>query len=66
MNQHRYQFYSVIVPSYNREDEIRELLASFEKLDFPADRYELIIADDGSTDSTAAPEPLASSRHSTS
>ena len=54
MNQHRYQFYSVIVPSYNREDEIRELLASFEKLDFPADRYELIIADDGSTDSTAA------------
>ncbi len=50
----RYPFYSVIVPSYNREVEIRELLESFTRLDFPPDRYELIIADDGSTDDTAA------------
>ena len=48
------RFYSVIVPSYNREDEIRELLDSFARLDFHRDRYELIIADDGSTDGTAA------------
>lgn len=45
--------YSIIVPSYNRKDEIKELIASFEKLDFPTDRYELIIVDDGSTDGTA-------------
>ncbi len=45
--------YSIIVPSYNRKDEIKELIGSFKKLNFPADRYELIIADDGSTDGTA-------------
>ncbi len=45
-------YYSVIVPSYNRKEEIRELLDSFTRLNFPADRYELIIADDGSTDGT--------------
>jgi glycosyltransferase involved in cell wall biosynthesis len=45
-------FYSVIVPSYNRAEEIRELLHSFTKLQFPQERYELIIADDGSTDHT--------------
>ncbi len=47
-----YQFYSVIVPAYNRREEIRELLSSFLQLDFPRERYELIIADDGSTDGT--------------
>ncbi len=50
----RYEFFSVIVPSYNREDEIRALLGSFGKLNFPRERYELIIADDGSTDGTAS------------
>ncbi len=50
----RYQKYSVIVPSYNRREEIVELLESFRRLDFPAARCELIIADDGSTDDTAA------------
>ncbi len=44
--------YSVIVPSYNRQDEIRELLQSFTVLDFDPDRLELIIADDGSQDET--------------
>ena len=48
----RYQKYSVIVPSYNRQEEIRELLESFRKLEFPPERLELIIADDGSTDGT--------------
>ena len=49
----RFQKYSVIVPSYNRAEEIRELLESFNRLEFPASRLELIIADDGSSDSTA-------------
>jgi glycosyltransferase involved in cell wall biosynthesis len=40
------------VPSYNRQDEISELLNSFKFLDFPRDRMELIIVDDGSTDQT--------------
>lgn len=49
----RFKYYSVIVPSFNRKDEIRELIDSFKNLDFPIDRFELIIADDGSTDDTA-------------
>ncbi len=48
----KYSKYSVIVPSFNREDEIRELLESFVHLDFSPDRLELLIADDGSTDNT--------------
>ncbi len=44
--------YSIIVPSYNRQEEIRELLDSFQLLDFPPNRLELIIADDGSSDET--------------
>lgn len=48
----RYSYYSVIVPSFNRKQEIEELIASFRKLDFPSDRFELIIADDGSDDGT--------------
>lgn len=51
--ENRYQKYSIIVPSYNRAEEIRELLESFTRLEFPASRLELIIADDGSTDQTA-------------
>jgi len=48
----QYQFYSIIVPSYNRAEEIEELLASFAALDFNPSRLELIIADDGSKDNT--------------
>ncbi len=48
----KYQTYSVIIPSYNRADEIKELLASLNLLQFPTDRFEVIIADDGSNDET--------------
>ena len=47
-----YDFYSVIVPSFNRLDELKELLPSIACLDFAQDRFELIIVDDGSTDET--------------
>ncbi len=47
-----YEFYSIIVPSYNRQEEIEELIRSFEKVEFPRDRFELVIVDDGSTDGT--------------
>ena len=48
-----YSNYSIIVPSYNRQDEIEELLRSFLTLDFDFRRLELIIADDGSSDHTS-------------
>jgi glycosyltransferase involved in cell wall biosynthesis len=47
-----YSKYSIIVPSYNRQEEIEELLESFLALEFPPERLELIIADDGSVDKT--------------
>lgn len=48
-----YTLYSIIIPSYNRAEEINELLSSLEKLDFAKDKFEIIIADDGSNDNTA-------------
>jgi len=44
--------YSVIVPSFNRADEIADLIASIQQLEFDHDCFELIIVDDGSTDGT--------------
>jgi glycosyltransferase involved in cell wall biosynthesis len=40
------------VPTFNRREEIKELIESLKLLDFPRNRFEIIIADDGSTDST--------------
>jgi len=48
-----YDKYSVIIPSFNRVDELTDLLNSIAQLQFPADRFEIVIADDGSTDATA-------------
>jgi glycosyltransferase involved in cell wall biosynthesis len=54
---------SVLVPAYNEErviaDKIRNLLA----LDYPADRLELAIAVDGSSDATAEIVRLAADGH---
>jgi mycofactocin system glycosyltransferase len=43
---------SVIIPVKNRPD-IRDCLNSLELLDYPEDKIEVIVVDDGSTDSTA-------------
>ncbi len=45
--------YSIIVPSFNRAEEIQELLESFTDLELPPKEIELLIADDGSTDETS-------------
>lgn len=44
--------YSIIVPTYNRVDELRELIPSLAKQDYGLDNTELVIVDDGSSDST--------------
>jgi mycofactocin system glycosyltransferase len=46
-------FVSIIVPVYNRADDIGECLSSLLGLDYPDTRREIIVADDGSTDETA-------------
>lgn len=46
--------FSVIVPTFNRLDEIRELLDSLEKQLLVKEKFEVIIVDDGSTDDTEA------------
>ncbi|MGD9899565.1 MAG: glycosyltransferase family 2 protein, partial [Calditrichaceae bacterium] len=52
MTDRQYRFFSVLIPSFNRADEIHELLKSFRYIDFSGDQFEIIIADDGSTDRT--------------
>ncbi|MEA1986249.1 MAG: glycosyltransferase [Candidatus Marinimicrobia bacterium] len=51
MKNYKYIF-SVIVPTYNRFDEIQELLNSLKKQSIKKDKFEIVIVDDGSTDNT--------------
>ena len=46
-------FVSIIVPVYNAEEMIGPCIESLLNLEFPKDRYEIIVVDDGSTDKTA-------------
>lgn len=46
--------YSVIVAARNEEQNILRLLESLKSQNFPADRYEVIVVDDHSEDTTAA------------
>ena len=47
-------FVSVVIPVFNEERYIEACLASVLDQDYPADRYEVIVADGGSTDRTRA------------
>ena len=40
---------SVIIPTFNRAKELRKCLEAMAKMEFPVDRFELIIVDDGSS-----------------
>ena len=44
--------YSIIVATYNRIDEMKELVASLKAMNYPPDDFELVVVDDGSTDGT--------------
>ena len=43
---------SIIVPTYNEEKVISDCLNSLLALDYPKDKYEIIVVNDGSTDKT--------------
>jgi len=49
-----YPSVSVIIPVYNRPNEIAECLASLQALDYPRHCLEIIVVDDASRDETAA------------
>jgi len=44
-------FFSIVVPVYNRPEEVRELLESLQKQDFSKD-FEVVIVEDGSSESS--------------
>src|SRR5271157_6588289 len=43
---------SVIIPTYNRIDALRQTLSALETVQYPSDRWEVVIVDDGSSDGT--------------
>jgi glycosyltransferase involved in cell wall biosynthesis len=45
---------SVVIPTFNRGDLLLRVLAAFASQTLPADRFEVLVVDDGSTDETPA------------
>jgi len=45
-------FFSIVIPAYNEESYIGKTLSALKELDYPPDRFEVIIVDNGSTDQT--------------
>ncbi|OHA02013.1 MAG: hypothetical protein A3C11_00015 [Candidatus Sungbacteria bacterium RIFCSPHIGHO2_02_FULL_49_12] len=46
------EFYSIVIPTYNRSEAIMGALKGAANQTIPPDRYEIIVIDDGSTDNT--------------
>ncbi|KJR41168.1 glycosyl transferase family 2 protein, partial [Candidatus Magnetoovum chiemensis] len=46
--------FSVIIPTYNRSGTLSRCLEALSAQDFPFDKFEVIVCDDGSSDDTAA------------
>jgi O-antigen biosynthesis protein len=52
--QERPPFFSVIIPTYNRQATLHACLDALEQQTLPVENFEVIVVDDGSTDSTEA------------
>lgn len=48
----KFPFVTIIVPAYNEEKTLEKTVKSLTALDYPKDKYEIIIIDDGSKDNT--------------
>ncbi|KKR51058.1 MAG: Glycosyltransferase, probably involved in cell wall biogenesis [Candidatus Curtissbacteria bacterium GW2011_GWA1_40_16] len=53
MKTNKLPFVSVVIPAYNEEKYIQETVKNLKNQDYPKDRYEIIVVDNGSTDHTA-------------
>jgi glycosyltransferase involved in cell wall biosynthesis len=42
-------FFSIVIPTYNRPDQLSVCLHACARLDYPLDRFEVIVVDDGGT-----------------
>ncbi len=49
---------SVIVPTYNRNRKLQTTVETLSRQTFPADDYEIIVVDDGSTEPVKLPKNL--------
>lgn len=47
-------YVSIIIPAYNEEKYIGQCLEALQNINYPSDRYEVIVVDNGSTDSTVS------------
>jgi len=51
-NDNSYPFVSVIIPLFNEEKWIGEVITKLLQIDYPKDKYEIIVVDNGSTDNS--------------
>ncbi len=54
MNKQTNPKFSIIIPAFNRADELKDLLSSIAGLKFQNNLFEVIVSDDGSTDKTSS------------
>ncbi|MGB9694765.1 MAG: glycosyltransferase family 2 protein [Caldisericaceae bacterium] len=52
LDREEYLFFSILVPAHNEEKYISKTLGYLKGLDYPKDKYEVIIVENGSTDNT--------------
>jgi glycosyltransferase involved in cell wall biosynthesis len=57
-------FVSVVIPTRNRADLLSDALGSLVEQDYPADRYEILVVDDGSIDDTPGVVEALAQAHS--
>lgn len=51
-----FPYFSIIIPTYNRSDILMPCIRAITRLDYPPDRFEIIIVDDGSQFPVSLPE----------